>query len=207
MSIDPSLIPDTPRENEAVHATHECAEALALLALRRSTKIAALEEPGPSKEQCEALIRLAARVPDHGKLAPWRFVVFAGEGRVRAGAALSAVVAAEDPNNSVRIEAAHTHFLRAPACVMVVSSAAPNAKIPEWEQVLSAGAATYGLLLAAHAMGFAGAWLSEWPCYAEKARAALGLDTHERIAGFVYLGSTTAPALERPRAAPRIDWL
>ena len=91
-------------------------------------------------------------------------------------------------------------MLHAPACVMVVSSPRPNPKVPEWEQVLSAGAVCFNLLLAAHAMGYAGCWLTEWPAFDARARAALGLAEHERVAGFVYLGSSREPAIERFRA-------
>ena len=205
MSIEPSRIPAPPAENGPVNAVCESAETLQLLARRRSTKIAALGAPGPSSEEIDALITLAARTPDHGKLAPWRFVVIDGESRARAGEALANVVATEAPEDTARIEITRGHFMRAPVCVMVVSTAQPHAKIPEWEQVLSAGAACYGLLIAAHAMGYAGAWLSEWPVYDAKARTALGLEDFERIAGFVFLGTAEAPAIERARKAPLIS--
>jgi nitroreductase len=120
--------------------------------------------------------------------------VINGEARARAGEALAEIAQGRAS------ETTHALFLRAPACVMVVSTAAPHAKIPEWEQVLSAGAACFALLLAAHAMGYAGAWLSEWPAYDVRAREALGLQEHERIAGMIYLGSTAEPAVERVRA-------
>ncbi|MBI3438535.1 MAG: nitroreductase [Proteobacteria bacterium] len=173
---------------------------LALLARRRSTKVGHLIEPGPSDEQVNALLRLAARVPDHGKLGPWRFVIIAGEARARAGEALAGVIAKDERVDESRLATARGLLLRAPVCVMVVSSAAPHPKIPEWEQQLSSGAACYGLLLAAHAMGFAGCWLTEWPTYDARARAALNLKEHERIAGFVYLGTPSVQATERFRA-------
>ncbi len=200
MSIDPSRIPPAPAEGAAVNASSTSAETLALLALRRSTKIAHLCAPGPEPAQIAALIRLAARVPDHGKLSPWRFLVIEGDARARAGAALAA--AAPDQPEPLT----HGLFLRAPVCVAVISRAAPHAKIPEWEQLLSAGAVCFGLLIAAHAMGFAGAWLTEWPTYDARARDALGLAEHERIAGFVYLGAAGEPAVERERRAPQVDW-
>jgi nitroreductase len=207
MSIDPSEIPPPPVENDLVAAIHKSPETLALMARRRSTKIAEFAEPGPSAEQIDALIRLAARVPDHGKIGPWRFVIIAGDARRRAGAALADVVAAENDKDTSRLEFARTHFMRAPVCVMVVSTAGPHPKVPEWEQLLSSGAACYGLLIAAHAMGFAGAWLTEWPTYNERARAALGLNPQERIAGLVFLGSAAKPAVERfrPDLASRVS--
>lgn len=199
MTVPLAAIPPEPRENDACAAAREDAGTLALLAQRRSTKIAHLGGPGPSQDEIDALIRLAARVPDHGKLGPWRFVVIAGEARERAGQALAGALSEAGAD---AVEQARGLFLRAPACVVVVSTAAPHAKIPEWEQQLSAGAACFALLLAGHAMGYAGCWLTEWPTYDARARAALGLAVHERIAGFVYLGSARESATERVRA----DW-
>lgn len=195
MPLNASHIPDQPRENEPASAARESMETLALLSQRRSTKVAQLEAPAPSGADLDALIALAARAPDHGKLGPWRFVIFEGEGRARAGAALAAAA------DAAQAESARMLFARAPLCVMVVASPKPSVKVPEWEQVLSAGAVCYGLLLGAHAMGYAGCWLTEWPAFDARARAALGLAEAERIAGFVYLGSAAAPPLERGRPA------
>ncbi len=207
MSIDPAIIPPPPVENDLVAAIHKSPETLALLSRRRSTKIAEFAEPGPDDAQIDALIRLSARVPDHGKLGPWRFVIIAGEARARAGAALAEVVVAENDKDTSRLEFARTHFLRAPVCIMVVSTAAPHPKIPEWEQVLSSGAVCFSMVVAAHAMGFASAWLTEWPTYDERARAALGLAPSERIAGLVFIGSAAKPAVERfrPPLATRVS--
>ena len=200
MPLPASAIPAPPQENETVDAVHESREMLALLARRRSTKVGHLSEPGPSDEQINALLRLAARVPDHGKLGPWRFVVIAGGARARAGEALANVIANDDGVDDTRLAAARGLLQRAPVCVMVVSTAAPHPKIPEWEQEQSAAMASFALLLGAHAMGFAGCILTEWPTYDARARAALGLAEHERIAGFVYLGTAREPATERFRA-------
>lgn len=199
MTLSASDIPAPPREGEAANATCESRETLALLARRRSTKIAHLSEPGPPSADIDALIALASRVPDHGKLGPWRFVVIEGDGRARAGRALAQVIAREGAGEE-QLSAANALFTRAPACVMVVSSVQASAKVPEWEQVLSSGAACFALLLGAHAMGYAGAWLTEWPAFNAEARAALGLAEHERVAGFVYLGAPREPAAERVRA-------
>jgi len=199
MAIDPTKIPALA-ENDPADAAHESAEMLAMLAQRRSTKIADFVAPGPDDAQIDALIRLAARVPDHGKLGPWRFVVIAGEARQRAGEKLADLIVNDDGADEVRLDFARKHFIRAPACVMVVSTAAPHAKIPEWEQLLSSGAVCMNMLIAAHAMGFAACWLTEWPAYDERVRAALELASHERVAGFIYLGSAAKPATERFRA-------
>jgi nitroreductase len=200
MPLPASAVPAPPQENEAVDAVHESREMLSLLARRRSTKVGHLTEPGPSDEQINALLRLAARVPDHGKLGPWRFVVIAGEARARAGEALAQVIAADEGVDESRLAAARGLLQRAPVCVMVVSSPVPSTKAPEWEQQLSSAAACYALLLSAHAMGVGGCWLTEWPTYDVRARVALGLKEHERIAGFVYLGTPGQAATERFRA-------
>ena len=201
MSLPASAIPAPPAENEPCNAACESAETLALLARRRSTKIAEFAEPGPNAEQIDALIRLAARVPDHGKIGPWRFVIIEGEGSVRAGEKLADVIADDSGVDEVRLQFARETFTRAPVTVMVVSNTVvPHPKVPEWEQIQSASAACLALLVAAHAMGFAGCWLTEWPAYDERARAALGLTEHERVAGFVYLGTAREAATERVRA-------
>lgn len=200
MPLNASIVPQPPLVNEAASAAFASAETLALFARRRSTKVAHLVEPGPAGADIDALIALAARVPDHGKLGPWRFVVMEGEARARAGADIARAIENDAGVDEARLSFARGLFLRAPVCVMVVSAPTSNPKVPEWEQVLSAGAVCYGLLLAAHAMGYAGCWLTEWPAYHARARAALGLAEHERIAGVIYLGAAREPAMERVRA-------
>ncbi len=199
MPLPLSAIPAAPVENEPCNASFESAETLALLVRRRSTKVVHFTEPGPTSAEIDALISIAARVPDHGKLGPWRFVVMEGEGRLRAGEALAGV-AADAPS----AEIARATFSRAPVCVMVISAAAAHARIPEWEQQLSAGAACFSLLIAAHAMGYGGCWLTGWPVYDARARAALGAAEHERIAGFIHLGTPTETPTERVRADVRV---
>lgn len=200
MTVPVSTIPAQPREGEPADAVRESPETLALLARRRSSKVGHLIAPAPSSAEIDALIHLAARVPDHGKLGPWRFVVFEGDGALRAGDKLAQVIAGDPGVDEGRLAHTRTLIARGPACVMVVSTAAPHPKIPEWEQQLSAGAVAFSLLVSAHAMGYAGCWLTEWPTYDARARAALGLAEDERIAGFVYLGTAREPASERIRA-------
>lgn len=207
MPLKADQIPSPPRENEPLQAATESAQTLALMAQRRSTKIAHFVEPGPAGEDLDALLTLAARVPDHGKLGPWRFVVIEGDARARAGIAIARAIENDDGVTDELLHSARSLFLRAPLCVMVVSSAAPHPKIPEWEQTLSSGAACFALLMAANAMGYAGAWITEWPTYDARARKALGLADHERIAGFIYVGSAREPLTERvrPDAKTRIS--
>jgi len=195
-----SVIPAAPKDNEPVNAARESAETLALLARRRSSKLMQLAEPAPTTAEIQALIELGARVPDHGKLGPWRFVIIEGEARARAGAALADVIKNDEGVDENRLAFVRDTFVRAPACVMVVSAPVPNKKVPEWEQQLSAGAVCYNLLLAAHALGYAGCWLTEWHAFDARAAEALGVNDSERIAGFVYLGTAREPALERVRA-------
>lgn len=209
MPFDLAALPPAPQENDALPAARLSPETLALLARRRSLKLFFIKEPGPSPAELDALIRLAARVPDHGKLGPWRFVIIDGEARARASEALAALIANDPGMTEDRLALERRRFLHSPVTLMVVSTAAPHAKIPEWEQVLSAGAVCFQLLVAAHAMGYAGVWLTEWPAYDDRARAVLGLQPGERVAGFVHLGTATQDAQERMRAdpTPRISHL
>lgn len=177
-------------------------DALDLLRTRRSFKPLELIAPVPDAAQIETILTIASRVPDHGKLAPWRFVIFEGEACVRAGQALATLVKQDDSvAGEARIDAELTRFTRAPLSIMVVSRAAPHVKIPEWEQLLSAGAACMNLLMAVHALGFAGNWVTEWVAYDARARAVLGLADHERIAGIIQIGTPTKPPEDRPRPA------
>lgn len=203
MPLPLSAIPSQPLESEPANATNESAETLALLARRRSVKLMQLTDPGPSEEEIDALIQLAARVPDHGKLGPWRFVVITGDARARAGAALAEVIKNDEGVDDNRLSFVRDTFLRAPACVMVVSAPQPHKKVPEWEQQLSSGAVCYNLLLAAHALGYGSCWLTEWLAFDTRAAKALGVGDNERIAGFIYLGTAAQGVAERVRADVR----
>ncbi len=177
-------------------------DALALLARRRSVAPAHLVGPAPDAETLETLLRLASRVPDHGKLAPWRFLVFAGDARERAGRIALELRLADKPDLDEAGRAAElTRFSRSPLVVAVISRAAPHAKIPEWEQILSAGASAMALEIAAASLGLASTWLTEWCAYDARFGARLGLAAHERIAGFVHIGRAKAAPEDRPRPA------
>jgi nitroreductase len=177
-------------------------ETLALLSRRRSVGPAFLEGPAPDAAALETLLRLASRVPDHGKLAPWRFIVIQGEGAAKAGRLALDLRLQEKPDLDEAGRAAElARFSRSPLVIAVVSRAAPHAKIPEWEQVLSAGASCMALEVAAAAIGLASTWLTEWCAYDERFRAALGLLAHERIAGFMHIGRAKQPPEDRPRPA------
>jgi len=175
---------------------------LSLLATRRSGKPRDLAAPGPDMAQLEEMCAIAARTPDHGKLAPWRVVIVGPEQRARLAHVLPDAYRAERPEaKRVEIEALEQFAHQAPALVVVLSSPRADSKIPLWEQELSAGAACMNLLHAAHAMGFAGGWLTGWAAYSDAVRDAFGA-APERIAGFVFIGTPGRPLDERPRPDP-----
>lgn len=175
---------------------------LELMARRRSAPPLTMTGPGPDAAELETLLTLAARTPDHGKLAPWRFVVFEGEARARAGAIFADVFAARNPGaNEGQLEVERKRFSHAPLVVGVISRAAPHAKIPEWEQVLSAGAVCMNLTLAANAMGFVSAWLTQWVAYDRDVLDRLGVAAGEKVAGFVHIGRRSGAVEDRPRPA------
>jgi nitroreductase len=179
-------------------------EAIDLLKSRRSVKPIELQGPAPTAAELATLLTIASRVPDHGRLTPWRFVVFEGDARLAAGDKIVEVFRANRPDATPdQIEKERTRLARAPLVIAVVSRAAPHAKIPEWEQVLSSGAAATSLVFAAYALGFAASWLTEWYAYDRRVLDALGLTPDERITGFVHIGRTDKPVEDRAR--PPLD--
>jgi len=175
---------------------------LGLLATRRSVNPKFLAGPGPSRAEIETLLTIASRVPDHGKLAPWRFLVIDGAARGRLGATALAIHLMDAPDlDEAGRQADLNRFALAPLVIGVVSRAREHAKIPIWEQQLSAGAVCMALSVAAKALGFSSAWLTEWPAYSAPFRAALGLVDDERIAGFVHIGRAAIAPDDRPRPA------
>ena len=176
--------------------------AITLLQTPRSLKPVELVGPGPSPSDLDTLLTIASRVPDHGKLAPWRFIVFEGEARRAAGEAIARAFRAKYPDATPeQADAERERLARAPLVIAVVSRAAPHVKIPEWEQVLSSGAAAMSLVIAAHALGFGATWITEWYAYDRSVLDALGLAPHEKIAGFVHIGHPTHAPEDRPRPA------
>jgi nitroreductase len=175
-------------------------ETIALLAARRSTPAHKLAEPAPGDEELSRLLTIASRVPDHGKLEPWRFIVIRGEARLRLGETIAVAYAADNPDaDAERLEQQRGLLARAPLVVAVVSRAAPHPKIPEWEQVLSAGAACQNLVVAANAAGFGANWITDWIAFDRRILDALGLAPSERIAGFIHIGTASERMPERPR--------
>ena len=172
------------------------------LSERRSNLAKFMTDPGPSRAQLGSLLTIAARVPDHRKLAPWRFIVFEGKSREVFGTHIAEVFSAAHPSApSDKVGFERQRLMRAPTVVSVVSSPAECPRgTPQWEQVLSAGAVCHTLLLAAQSAGFAAQWLTEWISYDARINEIMGLKTGEKLAGFIYIGSTAAPS--RPRQRP-----
>jgi len=183
-----------------VYPDRPLSEALERISSRRSVKAMDLQEPGPSPESLSTILGSALRVPDHGKLGPWRLVVFEHEDRAAFGDILAARWQALNPNaNEAQIRFEQNRFMRAPTVVAVISERQAGHKIPEWEQILSAGAVCQNLLVAASLAGFAAQWLTEWYTYDEHIQSLFNIGEHEDIAGFVYLGSADRKPDERAR--------
>ena len=174
---------------------------LSLLATRRSGKPRDLVAPGPGAGELDQAMAIASRTPDHGKLAPWRFVVVEDDKRAAFAALLAEAYRAEKPGApTAEVEAAAQFAHQAPALVVVLSSPVEH-KVPRWEQELSAGAACMNLLHGVHALGYAGGWLTGWAASSERVRDAFGA-APERIVGFVFIGTPSRELEERPRPDP-----
>lgn len=180
------------------------------LLTRRSVSQAFLAEPGPSPDELQTLLTIATRVPDHGKLAPWRLVTFTGDNRARAGEALAELARTKRPGiDEASLENERRQFLPAPLVVGVISTAAPHVKIPEFEQLLSAGNVAFNLVHGAYALGFAATWVTRWYSFDSDAATLLGAQTGERFVGFVHIGTPTTIIEDRPRpdlAAIVCEW-
>jgi nitroreductase len=190
-----AALPAPPEFGEALPLS-PAPEVLRFLARRRSTSALTLAEPAPSEAELGQLLRLATRAPDHGKLAPWRFVVLEGEAKARFAQKLEALAqgrgdtAAANKLGKLKVP---------PLAVAVVASPRENTPIPAWEQELSAGAVCTTFLYAALAMGYGANWITDWYAYDREANAILGLTPHERVAAFMLLGTPREPPLERER--------
>lgn len=179
---------------------------LSLLETRRSGRPREMVAPGPSPEELERIITIAARVPDHGKLFPWRFVTVGKDQRDALAALLRRALDEEEPDApELKYEKAEEFARQGEDLIVLVSAPIEGHKIPVWEQQLSCGAAGMNLLLAAHALGYVGGWNTGWPAYSETVRAAF-CGPGERIAGFIYLGSPGRELEERPRAPLATVW-
>ena len=175
-------------------------DALELLKTRRSVKPMELAGPGPTASEIETLLTIATRVPDHGKLTPWRFIVFEGDARLKVGETIASAFCADHPEATPdQVAFERQRLARAPLVIAVISRARAHVKIPEWEQQLSAGAAAMSLVIAAHALGYAASWITEWYAYDRRVLDKFGVAANERIAGFVHIGRPAKPPEERER--------
>jgi nitroreductase len=175
-------------------------DALELLKTRRSVKPRDMTGPGPSPAQIETILTIGARVPDHGKLAPWRFIIFEGDARLRAGEVIASVFAKNNPNaSSADIEVEKRRLSDAPLVIGVVSLTKPHPKVPPWEQEMSAGASAMNIVTAATALGYGACWLSGWFSFDRDVLNGFGLKTDEKLAGLIHIGKVSKPSDDRPR--------
>lgn len=172
------------------------------LLTRRSVGMAFLQEPGPNADELEQMLTIATRVPDHGKLTPWRLVLIAGDDRAKAGQALAEIAARKTPGlDEASLEIERQRFLPAPLTIGVLSAPQPHPKVPEFEQLLSAGNVALNLSHAAFALGFGASWVTRWYAFDAEAATMLGAREGERFVGFVQIGTPTTVIEDRPRPA------
>ena len=175
-------------------------DAIELLKTRRSVKPREMTGPGPSPAELETILTIGARVPDHGKLAPWRFIIFEGDARQRAGEVIAKVFARKNPGASAAdIETERKRLTDAPLVIGIVSFTKPHPKVPAWEQELSAGASVMNIVTAATALGYGACWLTGWFSFDRDVLDGLGLKADEKLAGLVHIGKPTKPSEDRPR--------
>jgi nitroreductase len=186
--------------------------ALEPLDARRSVPARQLHAPGPDHDTLLRLLQSASRVPDHGRRVPFRFLRIAGDARLALGEALAAITLQRDPQAGAgAVEKDRQRFSHAPLVVAVLAVLDPDdSKIPEQERLLSAGCACFALLQAAQALGFGANWLTGWPAYDPDVHALLGMGAHERVVGFVHIGTpaVAVPERDRPDASTLLsDWV
>lgn len=184
------------------------AQAYDLLMTRRSVRTRDMAGPGPDREALEKILAAAMRVPDHGKLAPWRFIVLTGPDRAKLGKAITDGMIAEFESSPKVAEKMSGYATQSPALIIAVSSPNNSRPIPEWEQQLSAGAACQNMVIAATALGYGAQWLTGWASYSKYVTRALKMTKTEKIAGFMFFGDHTKNPTERPRPDPadHVTW-
>jgi nitroreductase len=175
-------------------------DAIELLKTRRSVKPREMSGPGPSPAELETILTIGARVPDHGKLAPWRFIIFEGDARERAGEVIAKVFARKNPGAAAAdVETERKRLTDAPLVIGIVSFTKPHPKVPAFEQELSAGASVMNIVTAATALGYGACWLTGWFSFDRDVLDGLGLKPDEKLAGFVHIGTPTKQSDDRPR--------
>ncbi len=185
-------------------------QTLSLLKTRRSASAKTMIWPGPDNAHIQEILTAGLRVPDHGKLGPWRVIVFGREAQEKLTKVSYSIFMDENPDATDTAKTIEEgRFLRAPCLMCVISSPIIPHKIPEWEQVLSVGAVCQNILVASHAIGFGAQWLTEWPAYHNGITEYLQLGEHEKIAGFIYIGTPGEAAEERqrPSVSERVTFL
>ena len=175
-------------------------DAIELLKTRRSVKPREMSGPGPSPAELETILTIGARVPDHGKMVPWRFIIFEGDARLRAGEIIAKVFARKNPQaTQAEIEVERKRLAEAPLVIGVVSFTRPHPKVPAYEQEMSAGASAMNIVTAATALGYGAAWLSGWFSFDRDVLDGFGLKSDEKLAGLIHIGRPTKPNEDRPR--------
>src|SRR5215467_13503218 len=177
-------------------------DAIELLKTRRSVKPREMTLPGPSPAELDTILTIGARVPDHGKLAPWRFIIFEGDARLRAGEIIARVFAKKNPQAAAAdIEVEKRRLTDAPLVIGVVSFTRPHPKVPPWEQELSAGASAMNIVTATSALGYGACWLTGWFAFDRDVLNGFGLKADEKLAGLIHIGTAPKPSEDRPRPA------
>jgi nitroreductase len=170
---------------------------------RKSPPVSELSEPGPGDAEIETMIRVAVRVPDHGRLTPWRFILYRGDARHKVGEMLAELAEKkEGPLTDARREQERTRLSRAPLVIAVVSVPRESIKIPQWEMFLSGGAAAMNLSLAAKALGYGATWVTYWFSDDAEGRRILGLSPDERVVALLHIGTHPGGTPDRPRPEP-----
>jgi len=201
-SLSPAAKPAYLQATAPIAEETSVPDALELLKIRRSVKPREMIAPGPSPAELDTILTIGARVPDHGKLTPWRFIVFEGDARVRAGELIANVFARKNPQAApAEIEVEKKRLTDAPLVIGVVSFTRPHPKVPPWEQELSAGASAMNIVTAATALGYGACWLTGWFAFDRDVLEALGLKADEKLAGFIHIGTPSKPSEDRPRPA------
>jgi len=178
------------------------ADTIDFLTTRRSTVARMMDGPGPGDEDLKRIMEAGMRVPDHGRLTPWRFIVIRGDAREKLGDVIAEACKKNNPDAiEEQVEIEQERLTRAPVVIAVVSRVQKEHKIPEWEQILSSGAACQTMLIAAQSMGYAAQWLTEWYAYDANVKQAIGAESGDEIAGFLYLGNGTGELSDRARPA------
>ena len=177
-------------------------DALSLLRQRHSVPSRQLGEPAPDEASLQALLEAAIRVPDHGKLVPFRLIRLHGDAKLRFGEQLAAIAIRNDPDMSeAKLEKERLRYTFAPLAMVVVACLHADSKVPEIEQKLCAGNVAYNILLGAYALGYGAQWLTGWAAYDNEVAAILGLAAHEHVVGFVHLGTPQIEVPDRDRPA------